>query len=331
MPSLTLPFSSRTRSPRRRASLIVPVLLTSGSLTAASCAPDADPLEPTPIEAQERAPAAAPAEVSPPAPTQTPARLDASRNGPHPSTTLANTGPSGGYTVYLPADLATSETKAPILAWMSGGGTVHSLYPLLPRLATHGFVVIAADVVPGIGSEIDLGRQQRAGIDWAIAENDRAGSPLAGKLDTAKVAAFGYSMGSLATFTIADDPRLTTTVHLSGGNFDPERVKNLRAPAAFLCGTPNPTCNILSSTCDIAAANCDRDFQNATTPVFYANHAGGHLGVLSEPHASRINTLTVEWLRWRLFGEDERRAVFVGTDCKACKDPNWKVRQKNLD
>ena len=68
----------------------------------------------------------------------------------------------------------------------------------------------------------------------------------------------GYSMGSLATFTIANDPRLTTTVHISGGNMVPERVNNLHAPAAFFCGIPgDASCNILSTDCDIAAANCD--------------------------------------------------------------------------
>ncbi|MET0342726.1 MAG: hypothetical protein ABW252_17095 [Polyangiales bacterium] len=314
---------SRT-SPSRRAALAAACLL------AVACAPDADTDE---TREPPRTTVAAQVEpqVEPGASEQAATRVDASKNGPRPSTTIARTGPNGGYTVYLPGDLATRDEKAPILAWMSGGGTIHSLYPLLPRLATHGFVVVAADVIPGIGTEVDLGKQQLAGIDWAIGENTRTGSPLEGKLDTTKIAAFGYSMGSLATFTIAGDPRITTTVHLSGGNFAPERVRNLRAPAAFLCGAPNPTCNILAPNCDIAAVNCDRDFQNATTPVFYANHAGGHLAVLADPHASRINALTVEWLRWKLYGEEARRAVFVGGDCAACKDSFWKVKQKNLD
>jgi hypothetical protein len=94
---------------------------------------------------------------------------------------------------------------------------------------------------------------------------------------------------------------------------------------------PNPVCNILSPTCDIAAANCDTDFSNATTPVFYANFQGGHLGTLSEPHASRIATLATTWLRYKLFDESERASVFVGPDRAACKDSNWKVRQKNLE
>lgn len=260
--------------------------------------------------------------------------IDPSKDGPFKSTTLKKVGPDAGYTVYLPRELGANGFKHPIIAWMSGGGTTHALYPLLPRLATHGFVVVAADVVPGIGTEVALGKKMLAGLDWTVAENARTGSPLMGKLDTGKLAAMGYSMGSLATFTIAGDPRLTTTVHISGGNFDQnkERVRNLRAPAAFLCGTPKASCsNILSNQCDIAAAQCDTDFAKATSPVFYANFQGGHLGILTPPLSGRIGTLATAWLRFRLLGESERATNFVGRSCTTCTDPKWKVQQRDLD
>lgn len=314
--------ASRARLQSRRASWM---LTTALSLFGSSCAGErlADA-----AEVDDEHTAAEPAAQMAQEPTSL---ADPSRNGPYRSTTLNNTGPNGGYTVYLPVELGKRGEKAPIIGWMSGGGTMHNAYPLLPRLATHGFVVVAANVIPGIGTEVALGKQIIAGIDWALAENERAESPLFGKLDGTKIASMGYSMGSLATFTIANDKRLTTTVHLSGGNFEPARVNNLHAPAAFICGVPSAACNILSATCDIAATNCDTDFQNATTPVFYANFQGGHLGTLIEPHASRIATLATNWLRYQLYDEDARASAFVGSDCTTCKDPNWKVRQKNLE
>lgn len=256
---------------------------------------------------------------------------DFTKDGPFPGTTLPSTGPDNGYTVYLPMALAPSGAKHPIVGWMSGGATTHELYGLLPRLATHGFFVIAANVIPGIGEEVELGKKILAGIDWAIAENAREGSMLFGKLDPTKLASMGYSMGSLATFTIAQDPRLTTTVHISGGNMAPERVNNLHAPAAFICGTPGPaSCFILDSACDIAAVNCDTDFANAKTPVFYANFKGGHLGILTAPTDNQINTLVVTWLRWKLMSDRSLDAKFLGDACEVCKDTNFKVQRKNL-
>jgi hypothetical protein len=256
---------------------------------------------------------------------------DFTKDGPFTSTVVNATGPNGNYAVYVPTPLAPNGAKNPIVGWMSGGGTTQSGYPLLPRLATHGFLVVASNTVPGIGAEVALGQEIIAGIDWAIAENGRAGSQFEGKLDTTKLASMGYSMGSLATFTIANDPRLTTTVHISGGNMVPERVNNLHAPAAFICGTPgDANCNILSADCDIAGANCATDFAGSKVPTFYAVFPAGHLGVLQAPMQDKIYLAATAWLRWKLMDDTTLAPMFVGPDCTICKEPNWKVQQKNL-
>ncbi|MET0388036.1 MAG: hypothetical protein ABW321_18835 [Polyangiales bacterium] len=261
-----------------------------------------------------------------------PPATDFSVDGPYTGKTLDATGPNSNYTVYLPTELAPGGAKNPIVGWMSGGGTTASLYPLLPRLATHGFVVVASNSIPGIGDEINLGQEILAGIKWALDENGRAESELFEKLDTTKIASVGYSMGSLATFTIASDPLLTTTVHISGGNMAPERIMNLQKPAAFFCGIPGGAecTDLLSSTCDIAASNCDLDFEGATGPVFYGNFDSGHLGILTPPYQEQIQTEVVAWLRWQLMGDAAVKGRFVGEQCTVCQDSKWKVKQKNL-
>lgn len=257
---------------------------------------------------------------------------DFAADGPYTSTTMSNVGPNSNYTVYRPSELAPGGAKNPIVAWMSGGATDPSWYTLLPHLATHGFVVVASNTVPGIGTEVELGAELVAAIDWAIAENGRAGSDFEGKLDTTKIAAMGYSMGSLATFTMAQDERLTTTVHISGGNMVAERVNNLRVPAAFICGIPgDAACGILDTTCDIAGANCLADFEGATTPVFYAQFAGGHLGILTSPFMERISAMTTAWLRFRLMSDSTLRSMFIGDSCTYCSDADWMIKQKNLE
>jgi hypothetical protein len=215
---------------------------------------------------------------------------------------------------------------------MSGGGTGPDLYPLLPHLATHGFVVVASNTIPAAGDEDNLGLELKAGITWAIEENNRADSMLFGKLDETKIASMGYSMGSLATFTIADDERLTTTVHISGGNMAPENIMKLRQPAAFFCGIPVEDCsNLLAADCDIAGFNCKTDFMNATTPVFYGYFNYGHLGILTDPYTTIITNAATGWLRWKLMSDTTLAAMFVGDDCTLCKDTaDWTVQQKGL-
>lgn len=251
--------------------------------------------------------------------------------GPYTPNTLANVGPGSNYTVYYPAEAAPAGAGNPIVAWTSGGTTSHANYTLLPHLAGHGFVVISANTVPNIGQEVALGEEMVAGIGWLIGEHTRAGSEFEGRLDTDHVAASGYSMGSLATFTMAMDDRLTTTLHISGGNMVPERVLNLQRPAAFICGNPGDgACNILSPDCDIAAVNCDTDFDMAAGPVFYANFDGGHLGILTSPTMERINAMSTAWLRFQLMGDASLGGRFVGADCGYCSDADWTVQQKGL-
>ena len=184
----------------------------------------------------QEADAATPPEDAGPTVSPFPPAGDLVAAGPYTSTTVSNSGPNGNYTIYHPAELAPGGARNPIVGWMSGGSTNPALYTLLPHLASHGFVVVASNTVPAIGEEVALGQEIIAGIDWILEQNGNASSPFFEKLDATKVASMGYSMGALATTTIADDPRLTTTVHISGGNMVTERIAKLHAPAAFFCG-----------------------------------------------------------------------------------------------
>jgi hypothetical protein len=260
-----------------------------------------------------------------------PAVSDLASDGPFKSTEIDETGPNNNYTVFLPTELAPNGVKNPIVGWMNGGSTGPALYVLLPHLATHGFVVVASNTLPAIGDEVALGQEIIAGIDWALDQNEQQSSMLYGKLDETKIAAMGYSMGSLATFTIADDARLTTTVHISGGNMDPSRIDKLRKPAAFFCGIPgDDSCTIINTDCDIAGANCATDYMNATTPVFYGVFQYGHLGILTDPYSTQIGAAVTGWLRWKLMSDRTLERMFIGDQCTMCKDSNWTVMEKNF-
>jgi len=179
------------------------------------------------------------------------------------------------------------------------------------------------------GAQIALGQEMVAGIDWLLEENEKSDSQFFGKLDSTKVAAMGYSMGGLATTTIVDDPRLTTTVHISGGTGTQggiEKYDQMHAPAAFLCGgeTGDPLV-------DIAGDNCKIDFDYITTQsVFYGKFNGDHLCSLLPPCQDWIEVVATGWLRWQMMNDFPLKTMFVGSDCSVCKDANWTVQQKNL-
>jgi hypothetical protein len=60
-------------------------------------------------------------------------------------------------------------------------------------------------------------------------------------------------------------------------------------------------------------------------------HGSDHVGTLLEPHASRVTGAVTGWLRWRLMADETQRALFVGADCGLCTDPNWTVKQKDMN
>jgi hypothetical protein len=235
-------------------------------------------------------------------------------NGPFMTVTKSNDGPNGGYTLFYPMDLGRDGLKHPFITWGNGATTTPPLFTLLPLLASQGFVVIASN------NAFVTSAEMKSGLDWLGMENERQGSPFYQKLDPTKVASMGYSLGSLGTFEIANDPRLKTTVHISGGAMDKSVVPNLKNPALFVCGDDS----------DIAHANCETDFEMATVPVFYGVFPGDHLGILAA-YTDQINPVAAAWLRWRLMDDATLAPWFVGPDCMLCKDSKWKVKQKMFD
>lgn len=257
-------------------------------------------------------------------PSRFPSVTDPTAAGPYKAKTIMATGPKENYTIYHPDPLGAEGLKHPVLTWGNGGGTQPGLYPMLPHLATHGFVVVAANTIPSPGAEAQLGQDMLAGIEWILAENERQGSVYYGKLDATRLAPFGYSMGGLGTFTIAGDARWTTTVHISGGNMGAtvSRIAMLRGPSFFLCGEN-----------DIANPNCEADFNAVTTQaVLYAVMKGeDHLGILFGEWATRIRGTVTAWMRHRLMDDASSAALFEGPECGLCKDANYVVKKKNFD
>ncbi len=233
--------------------------------------------------------------------------------GPYTANTVDLTGPGAAYTLYHPTDLAPNGVLNPIITWGNGGATVPALYPMLPFFATHGFVVIAAN------SPMASGQGLSDGVDWLIQQNGDPSSEFYGKLDTEKIGAMGYSMGSLAVYEMLDYPNLVTTVHMSGG---------LIGDSSQAANEPGPTCYI-SDPAD-TKANCDSDYAVVTVPVFYGSLLGAnHVAMMLPPYSDLIAGAATAWFRWFLMEDESQRSVFVGADCQLCQDPAWSVQQKN--
>ena len=238
--------------------------------------------------------------------------MSVAEDGPYATTLDAEADGGDGYVVY-PTDLGVEGLKHPIFVWGTGSGSVPSQYEMhLKRLASHGIVVYSADTSSVTGALL------KQGLDYLFAENDRDGSPLYKKLDLTNVGVGGHSLGSLSTYDIADDPRITTTVHVDGGQFDGMGGPRLHKPAIFICGEDS-----------WGTPNCNNDYEGSSVPIFYTRIMGligaeGH--IMAADAGLEIWTA---WLRWQLAGEEERRKDFLDPMCTYCtgkydsQSKNW--------
>ena len=233
-------------------------------------------------------------------------------DGPYATTVDAEADGGDGYLVY-PTDLGADGVKHPIFVWGTGSGSIPMQYNMhLVRLASHGFVVYSADTSSVTGALLTQG------IDYLFAENAREGGPLYQKLDTSKLGVGGHSLGSLSTYDIAEDDRITTTVHVDGGQFDGMGGPRLHKPALFICGEDS-----------WGTPNCNNDYEGASVPIFYTRIAGL---IGAEGHIMAADAgleVWLAWLRWQLAGEEDRRKDFLDPMCTYCtgkydsQSKNW--------
>jgi len=196
------------------------------------------------------------------------------------------------HTLYWPAKW--SKGPLPIVAWGNGADNLCSNNSLpyaafLSEIASHGYFVVAVgnddiDYPPLVGLEILAdGRPIRTqasaltkAVDWAIAENDRPGSPYQGKLDTSKIAYMGHACGGQQAMAAASDPRTTTTVMLDVGDASVARAQ--------VAGWPMHKAALVGMSHDGARRGPDR----------------------------RWNRPVIAWLDWQLKGDSNAAVVLNG-------------------
>lgn len=248
-------------------------------------------------------------------------------------------------TIYRPADLTRlGARKLGVVVWGNGGCTNDgaSAYKYLAEVASHGYLIVApgkpltgplagqgaATPVPMTTSVPDL----RAALDWALAENGRAGSPYYGRIDPRLVAASGHSCGAMQAIVVADDPRVKTLIVNSAGvqkafpdrplmAMSDDRLKGVRQPAIFFFGGES----------DIVWKYGQASFDQVPgRPAVLVSREYGHGLTMGQSHGGEIARLGVAWLEWQLRGNRAAAAPFLGADCGLCKDPAWTIRKKGL-
>jgi hypothetical protein len=257
------------------------------------------------------------------------------------------------HVVYRPNDLAAlGSTKLGVVAWGNGGCSedgASSRFHLL-EIASHGYLVIASGrILSGPGAppreprpaapqgQLPAPRTRVSdltdAVDWALAENTRAGSPYFGRIDPAQIAYSGWSCGGVQALQVAKDPRVKTLViHNSGVlNNGPTNMTGVSVGKEVLLTLHTPVIYIEGGPSDIAYENGMDDFKRIShVPAAMANLPVGHGGTFNEPNGGAAASVAVSWLNWQLRGDAQSAKRFVGEDCGLCKDAQWSLERKQF-
>jgi hypothetical protein len=226
-------------------------------------------------------------------------------------------GSSGaGHTIYRPAALGSQGcARHPVIIWGNGTGGSPAVYgPFLRHLASHGFIVMAADT-----SWSGSGREMLQGITYLARADADAASPFAGKVDLAHVGASGHSQGGGGAIAAGADPRVTVTVPIQPG---PQGlIGALHGPMLILGGT--------ADVIVVPALLVEPRYRQATRIVaeYGLLKGANHFTTLGD--AGGFRGPVTAWFRAHLMGDAAARAEFYGPACGQCASPAWARFERN--
>jgi len=263
-----------------------------------------------------------------------------------------------GHVVYRPADLSAfpADDTLPVVAWGNGGCAIDiaRFAGFVQTVASHGFLVMStvAQASPEPASAAgEGGRGGRGGrgfgsreqgtvahmiaaFDWAEAENERSGSPLAGKIATDRMAAMGQSCGGFNAIVAGADPRVDTIGVFNAGYdpADPFVPGGIDLTADSFARLHGPVLLINGGEPDFMYAPQQASFEIIdTVPVFYgARDNAGHTATFYHPGGGEFANVASNWLRYVFKGDATAGTMFVGDNCTLCSDPNWETGSKRL-
>ncbi len=280
---------------------------------------------------------------------------DTPGDGPYPATMEVDPA-LPEHVIYRPADLsAVGPGGLGVFVWGNGACADDgaSARQHLAQIASYGYLVIApgqwrsgsnakAPPSPARASNADgtmpspptQAADLTRALDWALAENQRAGSQYRALIDPRAVAAGGFSGGGLQALEIAHDPRLATIVVQNSGIFNTAGggISGMDVSKDLLASLHTSVLYLLGGPTELAYDNGTDDFARiGHVPAVLVNLPVGHGGTYHEPMGGKAASIVVDWLQWQRRGDASAARTFTGANCSLCTDAEAQIERKNLD
>lgn len=257
-----------------------------------------------------------------------------------------------GHVIFRPANLPRpTGQKLGVLVWGNGACSdnpaPHAEHLL--EIASHGYLVIASGYEPEEAARRAEGRQPRRdgqfpppptttqdmvdAIDWAVSQIGLTQSKYRGRIDLSAIAASGHSCGGIQAIEVGADPRVQTVVGHNTGILpdDADKIPGMMLDKASLRQLSHPVLYVQGGEEDIAYANGMDDFQQIDhIPAAIVNLPVGHGGTFDQPFGGAAASIAVDWLDWRLRGDEAAGRTFAGENCRLCLVADWDYDSKGF-
>lgn len=251
--------------------------------------------------------------VSPLAPV-----TDYGANGPFTTVVEANVGPGNNYTIIRPETLGENGLRhAPLIYGHGINGQVSTFTGFLRVVASHGFVIIARNVLTGDPNNAANTAAMNDGLDWILAQDTTPGSVFFGKLATDRAAAMGYSVGGTAAVDIGGHPAIRTVVSIHG-----------HISSAVLSG---PLLQTSGTQDNVGLPMQEQTFANSAVQTFLGTVTGAGHGYIQSNNGGVQRAAIIAWLRFWVYHDQGGKHYFYGEDCVMCSAPWENPQRKNWD
>jgi dienelactone hydrolase len=239
---------------------------------------------------------------------------DYSVNGPYTTVVEANVGPGNNYTIIRPETLGANGFKhAPIIYGHGINGQVSTFTTFLHSVASHGFVVIARNVLTGGPNNAGNTSAMNDGLNWILAQDTTPSSIFFRKLATDRASSMGYSVGGTAAVDIGAHPALKTVVSIHG-----------HISKATLHGSLLQTSGTLDN---VGLPMQQQTFDSSDVPTFLGTVTGANHGYISSNNGGVQRAAIIAWLRYWIYNDHGGKPYFYGPACVMCSAP-WENPQR---
>ncbi|MGK3981429.1 dienelactone hydrolase family protein [Sorangium sp. So ce136] len=243
---------------------------------------------------------------------------DYAAEGPFATTVERGSGPSGNHTIFRPERLGEDGfLHAPIIFGPGINTQVTSYTDLLSNFASHGFVVVGANLLTGGPNAPNNRAAMLEGLDWIIEQNSKAGSPYEGKIDVKRAVSMGYSVGGTAAVELGGHEAVATVVSIHGHI----ATADLHGPMLQTSGTQDT----------IGLPMQQKTYDMSQTQTFLATVMGADHGYITRDVGGVQRPAIVAWLRYWIYNDAGGKHYFYGDDCVMCTSPWVNPQRKNWE